>query len=111
MCESNHIIDNISLLSFYFRIEDHHVQFRVDPNPQNVDAESMANRLGIYHCNPYLLKYDLFSIDNLNFKYFSFVIENDIELKKRISRNFGVDVAQVAAGNRVSSKLKEVSGM
>jgi receptor-type tyrosine-protein phosphatase N len=53
------------------RIEDHHVQFRVDPNPQSIDAENMANRL-----------------------------ENDIVLKKRISNQLDVEVAQAASGNR-----------
>ena len=94
-------------LSFYFRIEDHHVQFRVDPNPQNVDAQDMANRLGNYPFNHYWLKHiKCVLLISFVFIYFSFMIENDIELKKRISSNFGVDVAQVAAGNRVSNKLK-----
>ena len=30
----------------YFRIEDHHVQFRVEPNPQNIDANTMADSIG-----------------------------------------------------------------
>jgi len=53
------------------RIDDHHVQFRVDPNPQNIDAETMAHSL-----------------------------ENDIILKKRISNQLGVEVAQASAGDR-----------
>merc|ERR1711962_1444772 len=53
------------------RIDDHHVQFRVDPNPQNIDAEQMANSL-----------------------------ENDIVLRKRISNELGLEVDQAAAGNR-----------
>lgn len=53
------------------RIDDHHVQFRVDPNPQNIDAEKMA--------------YDL---------------ENDIILKKRISNQLGLEVGEAAAGDR-----------
>merc|ERR1712226_507550 len=53
------------------RIDDHHVQFRVDPNPQNIDAEKMAKSL-----------------------------DNDIILKKRISDQIGVEVAQAAAGDR-----------
>merc|ERR1719412_627212 len=53
------------------RIDDHHVQFRVDPNPQNVDAEKMA--------------YDL---------------KNAIILKKRIANQLGFEVAEAAAGDR-----------
>jgi receptor-type tyrosine-protein phosphatase N len=53
------------------RIDSHHVQFKVDPNPQNIDAEKMA--------------YDL---------------ENDIILKKRISTQLGLDVSEAAAGDR-----------
>merc|ERR1711981_656312 len=53
------------------RIDDHHVQFRVDPNPQNIDAEKMAYDLG-----------------------------NDITLKKRISNQLGLEVSEAAAGDR-----------
>merc|ERR1712223_1818964 len=53
------------------RIEDHHVQFRVEPNPQNIDANTMADSIG-----------------------------NDINLKKRVSSELGVEVAQVAAGDK-----------
>merc|ERR1712226_8824 len=53
------------------RIDDHHVQFRVDPNPKNIDAEKMANSL-----------------------------ENDIILRKRISNELGLEVDQAAAGDR-----------
>ena len=31
---------------FVSRIEDQHVQFRVEPNPQNLDAETMADVVG-----------------------------------------------------------------
>jgi len=53
------------------RIDDHHVQFRVDPNPQNINAEKMANSL-----------------------------ENDIVLRKRISNELGLEVDKAAAGDR-----------
>jgi len=53
------------------RIDDHHVQFRVDPNPQNINAEKMANSL-----------------------------QNDIILRKRISNELGLEVDQAAAGDR-----------
>merc|ERR1712226_1244030 len=53
------------------RIEDHHVQFRVEPNPQNIDTNTMADSIG-----------------------------NDINLKKRVSSELGVEVAQVAAGDK-----------
>merc|ERR1712136_281139 len=53
------------------RIDDHHVQFRVDPNPRNINAEKMANSL-----------------------------ENDIVLRKRISNELGLEVDKAAAGDR-----------
>ena len=35
---------------FYaFSIENQHVQFKVDPNPQNVDAAKVAEVLGKFH--------------------------------------------------------------
>jgi len=52
-------------------IENQHVQFKVDPNPQNVDAAKVAEVLG-----------------------------EDINLKKRLTDNLGVDVANVAASNK-----------
>lgn len=52
-------------------IENQHVQFKVDPNPQNVDAAKVAEVLG-----------------------------EDINLKKRLTDTLGVDVANVAASNK-----------
>ena len=37
---------------FVSRIEDQHVQFRVEPNPQNLDAETMADVVGEYFLVP-----------------------------------------------------------
>ena len=55
-------------------IENQHVQFKVDANPQNVDAAKVAE-----------------------------VLEEDINLKKRLTDTLGVDVANVAASDRVSN--------
>lgn len=33
-------------LTINCRIEDHHVQFKVAPNPANIDAHYMAKRIG-----------------------------------------------------------------
>lgn len=33
-------------LLIFYRIENQHVQFRVEPNPQNIDAEKVADILG-----------------------------------------------------------------
>lgn len=52
-------------------IENQHVQFKVDANPQNVDAAKVAE-----------------------------VLEEDINLKKRLTDTLGVDVANVAASDR-----------
>merc|ERR1711953_1053027 len=52
-------------------IENQHVQFKVDANPQNVDAAKVAE-----------------------------VLEEDINLKKRLTDTLGVDVANVAASHR-----------
>ena len=35
------------LFSFY-RVEEQHVQFRVNQNPQNVDADNMVDNIGKY---------------------------------------------------------------
>lgn len=52
-------------------IEKSHVQFKVEPNEQNVDAERIAEALS-----------------------------DDINIQKRLSDSLGVDIAQVAAGKR-----------
>ena len=57
---------------FFCSIENQHVQFKVDANPQNVDAAKVAE-----------------------------VLEEDINLKKRLTDTLGVDVANVAASHRV----------
>ena len=49
------------------------MQFKVDANPQNVDAAKVAE-----------------------------VLEEDINLKKRLTDTLGVDVANVAASHRVN---------
>lgn len=51
-------------------IENQHVQFRVEPNPQNIDAEKVADILG-----------------------------ENIEMKKRVAKKFGVDIDNVLAGH------------
>ena len=56
----------------FYSIENQHVQFKVDANPQNVDAAKVAE-----------------------------VLEEDINLKKRLTDTLGVDVANVAASHRV----------
>ena len=51
------------------------MQFKVDANPQNVDAAKVAE-----------------------------VLEEDINLKKRLTDTLGVDVANVAASHRVRNQ-------
>lgn len=52
-------------------IEDHHVQFRVDPNPQDIDARRLVEHF-----------------------------ENNHELQKRIKSEIGVDVEEASAGTK-----------
>ena len=60
-----------------YRIEDHHVQFKVDPNPQEVDAKTVVDHF----------------------------ISNK-ELQKRISSELGIDVANALSGSEVSDLLQ-----
>ena len=55
-----------------YRIEKQHVQFKVEPNEQNVDALRIAEALS-----------------------------DDISIQKRLTDTLGVDIAKVAAGKRV----------
>lgn len=52
-------------------IEDQHVQFRVEPNPQNIDAQQMVEQLG-----------------------------QNIEITKRVEDQVGVDIHRVVAGHQ-----------
>lgn len=52
-------------------IENQHVQFRVEPNPQSVDASQMAQML-----------------------------DEDVVIKKRLTDTLGVDIAKAAAGTK-----------
>jgi len=56
-------------------VEEQHVQFRVNRNPQNVDADSM--------------------VDN---------IEHNADLQKRLNSDIGVDVEEAAPGTKVIEK-------
>ena len=85
-------------LFFLYRIEDHHVQFKVEPNPQDIDAETMVEKLS---------KYKLWAtsddVTKTNKRLFSPVSDRD--LQKRISNQIGVDVDNAAAGDRVRKIL------
>lgn len=52
-------------------IEDQHVQFRVEPNPQNLDAETMAD-----------------------------VVGNNIEIQKRLEDQLGVNIKKIVSGHQ-----------
>lgn len=78
--------------TLFFSIEKQHVQFKVEPNEENVDAARIAEALSKFIGD--------FSFEAGNLK--KKLSEDDINIQKRINDNLGVDIAEVAAGKRVS---------